>query len=168
MKKHTHLVISALSVAIFALLAPASFAQKGQAMSKAQAMAQQLSLTPQQKEKILPILASEVPKLQHIKNDNSLSTVQKMEQVRAIHQQTDPQMKAILSPEQYQKLKQIRAQQSAKPHKAPWATNGWPSISRSILKIGSLIALSRNVQFLTRTIAQRTKCDRCKSALDSR
>ena len=111
MKKHTHLVMSASFVAIFALLAPASFAQKGQVMSKAQAMAQQLSLTPQQKEKILPILASEVPKLQHIKNDNSLSTVQKMEQVRAIHQQTDPQMKAILSPEQYQKLKQIRAQQ---------------------------------------------------------
>ena len=110
MKKHTHLVISASFVAIFALLAPASFAQKGQVMSKAQALAQQLSLTPQQKEKILPILASEVPKLQHIKNDNSLSTVQKMEQVRAIHQQTDPQMKAILSPEQYQKLRQIRAQ----------------------------------------------------------
>jgi Spy/CpxP family protein refolding chaperone len=111
MKKRAHLVISALSVAIFALLAPASFAQKGQAMSKAQAVAQQLSLTPQQKEKILPILAAEVPKLQAIKNDNSLSTVQKMQEVRALHQQTDPQMKASLSPEQYQKLRQIRAQQ---------------------------------------------------------
>ena len=64
MKNHTHLVISALSVAIFALLAPASFAQKGDAMSKAQAIAQQLSLTPQQKEKILPILAAEAPKVQ--------------------------------------------------------------------------------------------------------
>jgi Spy/CpxP family protein refolding chaperone len=111
MKKHTQLVISALFVAIFALLAPASFAQKGQAMSKAQDMAQQLSLTPQQKEKILPILASEVPKLQHIRNDNSISTVMKMQEVRALHQQTDPQMKAILSPEQYEKLKHIRAQQ---------------------------------------------------------
>jgi Spy/CpxP family protein refolding chaperone len=111
MKKHTYLVISALFVAIFALLAPASFAQKGQAMSKAQALAQQLSLTPEQKEKIVPILASEVPKLQHIRNDNSISTVMKMQEVRALHQQTDPQMKAILSSEQYQKLKQIRAQQ---------------------------------------------------------
>ena len=110
MKNHTHLVISALSVAIFALLAPTSFAQKGAAMSKAQAIAQQLSLTPQQKEKILPILAAEVPKVHAIKNDNSLSKSQKMEQVKAIHQQTDPQMKAILSPEQYQKLKQIRLQ----------------------------------------------------------
>ena len=106
MKNYTHLVTSALSVAIFALMA-----QKTEAMSKAQAMTQQLSLTPQQKEKILPILAAEVPKVHAIKNDNSLSTMQKMQQLRVIHQQTDPQMKAILSPEQYQKLRQIRAQQ---------------------------------------------------------
>jgi Spy/CpxP family protein refolding chaperone len=110
MKNHTHLIISALSVAMFALLAPASFAQKGGAMAKAQAIAQQLNLTPQQKDKILPILADEVPKVNAIKNDNSLSSMMKMQQIRAIHQQTDPQMKAILSPEQYQKLKQIRTQ----------------------------------------------------------
>ena len=79
-------------------------------MQKAQAIAQQLGLTPQQKEKVLPILANEVPKVQAIKNDNSLSKIQKIQQLKAIHQQTDPQMKAILSPEQYQKLRQIRAQ----------------------------------------------------------
>ena len=110
MKNHTHLVIWALSVAMFALVAPTSFAQKGAAMSKAQAIGQQLSLTPQQKEKVLPILAAEAPKVQAIKNDNSLSKLQKVQQLKAIHQQTDPQMKAILSPEQYQKLKQIRLQ----------------------------------------------------------
>jgi Spy/CpxP family protein refolding chaperone len=110
MKNHTHLVISALSVAIFALLAPTSFAQKGAGMQKAQAIAQQLNLTPQQKEKFLPILADEVPKVNAIKNDNSLSKIQKMQQLRAIHQQTDPQMKAILTPEQYQKLTAIRQQ----------------------------------------------------------
>jgi len=110
MKNHTHFIISALSIAMLALLAPTSFAQKGGAMSKAQAIAQQLNLTPQQKEKILPILAAEVPKVNAIKNDSSLSRMQKMEQVRAIHQQTDPQMKSILTPEQYEKLKQIRLQ----------------------------------------------------------
>src|SRR4029450_10044935 len=110
MKNHTHFIISALSIAMFALLAPTSFAQKGGAMSKAQAIAQQLNLTPQQKEKILPILADELPKVNAIKNDNSLSRMQKMQQVRTIHQQTDPQMKAILSPEQYQKLNEIRQQ----------------------------------------------------------
>src|SRR5262245_19251535 len=110
MKDHTHLIISALSIAMLALLTPTSFAQKGAAMQKAEAIAQQLNLTRQQKEKILPILSAEAPKLNAIKNDNSLSKIQKMEQVRAIHQQTDPEMKAILSPEQYQKLKQIRLQ----------------------------------------------------------
>ena len=110
MKNHTHLVISALSIATFALLAAPSFAQKGGAMSKAQAIAQQLNLTPQQKEKILPILVAEAPKVNAIKNDNSLSKMQKMQQIRAIHQQTDPQMKSILTPEQYEKLKQIRLQ----------------------------------------------------------
>ena len=109
MKNRTHFVISALSIAMFAL-APTSFAQKGAAMQKAQAIAQELNLTPQQKEKILPILVNEVPKVNAIRNDNSLSRTQKMEKVKAIHQQTDPQMKAILSPEQYQKLKQIRLQ----------------------------------------------------------
>ena len=110
MKNHSHLVISALSIAMFTLLAPTSFAQKGAAMQKAQAIGQELNLAPQQKEKILPILAAEVPKVQAIKNDNSLSKIQKMQQVRAIHQQTDPQMKSILTPEQYEKLKQIRLQ----------------------------------------------------------
>lgn len=110
MKNHTHLVLATLSIAMFAMLAPSSFAQKGTAMAKAQAIAQQLSLTPQQKDKILPILAAEVPKVRAIKNDNSLSNMQKIQQLRAIHQQTDPQMKAILSPEQYQKLQEIRRQ----------------------------------------------------------
>ena len=110
MKNHTHLVILALSIAMLTLVAPSSFAQKGSAMSKAQAIAQQLNLTPQQKEKVLPILVAEGPKVQAIKNDNSLSKVQKIQELKAIHQQTDPQMKAILSPEQYQKLQAIRQQ----------------------------------------------------------
>jgi Spy/CpxP family protein refolding chaperone len=110
MKNHTHFIISALSITIVATMAPASFAQKGAPMSKAQAIAQQLNLTPQQKEKILPILIDEGPKVQAIKSDNSLSKIQKVQQLRSIHAQTDPQMKAILSPEQYQKLQQIRLQ----------------------------------------------------------
>ena len=109
MKNHT-LVMSVVSIAMLALLAPTSFAQKAGAISKAQAMAQQLNLTPQQKEKVLPILAAELPKVQATKNDNSLSKIQKMQQLRAIHQQSDPQMKAILSPDQYKKLQQIRLQ----------------------------------------------------------
>src|SRR5436309_15182340 len=90
------------------LLAQPSYAQ-GKA-AKLEAISQQLNQTPQQKAKVLPILADEGPKVQKIKNDNSLTRLQKMQQIKAIHQQTDPQMKAILSPAQYQKLQAIRQQ----------------------------------------------------------
>ncbi len=118
MKNHINLITAAVCVGTFVLLATVSPAQNQAAMSKAQAISQQLNLTPQQKAKILPILvdegpkvqAIEGPKVQAIKNNNSLSKMQKIQQIRAIHQQTDPQMKAILSPEQYQKLQGIRRQ----------------------------------------------------------
>jgi protein CpxP len=110
MKKRIYLCSAALCSASFVLLASTSFAQKAGAGSKAEAIAQDLNLTLQQKIKILPILRVEVPKVNAIKNDNSLSNVQKMQQIKAIHQQSDPQMKAVLSPDQYQKLKTIRQQ----------------------------------------------------------
>jgi len=108
MENYIRLIALALCFGTLVPLAPTSSAQnKG---AKLQAISQQLNLTPQQKAKILPILADEAPKVEAIKNDNSLSGFQKMKQIRAIHQQTDPQMKAILSPDQYQKLQAIRQQ----------------------------------------------------------
>ena len=93
----------------YAQRAPA-YAQNSGKLSKIEAISQQLQLTPQQKVKILPILKDELPKVEAIKNDNSLGKIQKVQQIRAIHQQTDPQMKAILSPAQYEKLQAIRQQ----------------------------------------------------------
>ena len=110
MKNRICLLTGALCSAAFVLLASTSSAQKAVAMSKAEAIAQQLNLTPEQKIKIVPILRDEMPKVNAIKNDNSLSNMQKVQRIRAIHQQTDPQMKAILSPVQYEKLKTIRQQ----------------------------------------------------------
>ena len=110
MKKRICLFTAALCSAAVVLLASTSYAQRAGAASKAEAIAQQLNLTPQQKIKILPILRDEMPKVNAIKNDNSLSKIQKVQQIRAIHQQTDPQMKAILTPAQYEKLKTIRQQ----------------------------------------------------------
>jgi ArsR family metal-binding transcriptional regulator len=108
MKNYIRLIALALCFGTFVLLAPASSAQnKG---AKLQAISQQLNLTPQQKAKVLPILADEGPKVEAIKNNSSLSGFQKMQQIRAIHQQADPQMKAILSSDQYQKLQAIRQQ----------------------------------------------------------
>jgi Spy/CpxP family protein refolding chaperone len=108
MKKYIRPIAAALCFGTFVLVAPTSSAQTKAA--KLQAISQQLNLTPEQKAKVLPILADEAPKVQAIKNDNSLSKIQKIQHLRALHQQTDPQMKAILSPEQYQKLQAIRQQ----------------------------------------------------------
>src|SRR5438552_17754487 len=108
MKKYIRSIAAALCFGTFVLVTPTSFAQTKAA--KLQAISQQLNLTPEQKAKVLPILADEGPKVQAIKNDNSLSKLQKIQQIKAIHQQTDPQMKAILSPAQYQKLQAIRQQ----------------------------------------------------------
>jgi Spy/CpxP family protein refolding chaperone len=117
MKNRIYLFAAALCSGTLVLLAAPSnaqrapaYTQKPTAISKAEAISQQLNLTPQQKVKILPILRDELPKVQAIKNDNSLTRMQKAQQIRGIHQQTDPQMKAILSQEQYQKLQAIRQQ----------------------------------------------------------
>jgi Spy/CpxP family protein refolding chaperone len=117
MKNRIYLFTVALCFGAFVLLASTSYAQRAPAyaqkstgIAKVEAISQQLGLTPQQKLKVLPILRDELPKVQAIKNDNSLTRMQKAQQIRAIHQQTDPQMKAILTPEQYQKLKTIRQQ----------------------------------------------------------
>lgn len=110
MKKSQNLISAALCFGIVITLVATSHAQKAGAISKIEAISQQLDLTPQQKVKILPILRDEAPKVSAIKNDNSLSKIQKVQKLRAIHQQTDPQMKAILSPAQYQKLQGIRQQ----------------------------------------------------------
>jgi len=110
MKKRIYFFTSVLCSGMLVLPALTSNAQKTGSMSKAEAIAQQLNLTPEQKIKILPILRDEVPKVNAIKSDNSLSTNQKVQQIKAIHQQTDPQMKAILTPAQYEKLKTIRQQ----------------------------------------------------------
>jgi Spy/CpxP family protein refolding chaperone len=117
MKNRIYLFTAALCSATIVLLAPTTFAQKAPAyaqkptgIAKAEAISQQLGLTPQQKVKIVPILRDEAPKVQAIKNSNSMTRMQKAQQIRAIHQQTDPQIKAILTPEQYQKLQAIRKQ----------------------------------------------------------
>jgi Spy/CpxP family protein refolding chaperone len=87
---------------------PRLSAQSAQGVQMVEQLAGQLQLTPRQKAQLAPVLRSEAPKVQAIKADSSLSPMQKLEQLRAVHAQTDPQIKAILTPEQYSKLQEIR------------------------------------------------------------
>jgi Spy/CpxP family protein refolding chaperone len=86
-------------------------AAKEQKLDKLEELSKQLNLTPEQKVKLIPILKADAPKIQAIKDNTSLTKLQKVEQIRAVREQSDPQVKAILTPEQYQQLQTIRQQE---------------------------------------------------------
>jgi hypothetical protein len=71
---------------------------------------QNLSVSSQQSAQIAPILANEGQKVMAIRNNNSLSNVQKTQEVTSLQKQSDPQLKAILSSAQYDKLQVVRYQ----------------------------------------------------------
>jgi hypothetical protein len=71
---------------------------------------QNLSVSPQQSAQIAPILANEGRQVMKIRNNNSLSSGQKTQEVTSLQKQSDPQLKAILSSAQYDKLKVVRYQ----------------------------------------------------------
>ena len=108
MKRLFILLPSAVCFLAFLILAPAAPSQSPQAEEKVIALAQQLKLTPQQEAEVIPILKAEAPKLEAIKNDSSLSGMQKVSQLRAIHSETSGPLQKILTPAQYEQLQTIR------------------------------------------------------------
>src|SRR5438477_10044667 len=110
MTKPFTLLRSAACLVAFLILASTAPAQNAVAEEKAIALAQRLKLTPQQEVEVLPILKAEAPKLEAIKNDPSLSGMQKMKQLHAVQSENTPQLQKILSPAQYQELQAIREQ----------------------------------------------------------
>jgi hypothetical protein len=83
---------------------------------------QNLSVSPEQSAKIAPILSNEGRQVIAIRNNNSLSGAQKIQEVKSLQRQADPQLKAILSSAQYDKLEVVRYQA------ARWLTQkrlGW-------------------------------------------
>src|SRR5215813_10934541 len=90
------IMVSALALGWCVLFTPVqSRAQNGKAAQKFEQLATQLQLTPDQKRQLIPILVAEAPKVQAIKNDASLTRMQKLENLKQLHDETDPQVKAI-------------------------------------------------------------------------
>ena len=106
-------IITALAFCVS--LVSTSFAQSipNGRLHRLEAVAKQLHLTHEQERQLLPILRAEEPKLQAIKNDQSLSRAEKLQQLRAVHDESNPQVKAILTPAQYQELQVIRQKRRA-------------------------------------------------------
>jgi hypothetical protein len=118
MKQRVKVLVFLIGVIVVApLLAQApppqagSSSDKQEAMAKLQKMSAELSLTPQQKKQMMPILMEEGQKMKATKSDTSLPPLQKMSQMRQIGSDMDAKVKPILSTGQYQKYEQMRAQE---------------------------------------------------------
>jgi hypothetical protein len=100
------------SIALWVIVSPVK-AQEPPG-GKMQQLSQVLGLTPQQKSQLAPIVEAEAPKIQAIEQNPSLSPKAKLKEIQAIHSQTDPLVKNILNPNQYQMWQQIRKDELAK------------------------------------------------------
>jgi len=67
-----------------------------------------LNLTDDQKAKLRPIIADENQQMEALRNDNSMNQTQKIDKANQIRAQASPKIKAILTPEQLQKLAQLQ------------------------------------------------------------
>jgi Spy/CpxP family protein refolding chaperone len=81
---------------------------KASAQEHLQAMAKELNLTDEQKEKLKPIFTSQMEEVQAVRNDTSLTPPQRRQKMMAIHQKYSPQVNAILTPEQQAKWKAMK------------------------------------------------------------
>ncbi len=68
----------------------------------------ELGLTEPQRQQILPIIKSEVPKLQALKENTSLKPLEKLKQLKQISDEIDAKVTPLLDQQQQQKFQQIR------------------------------------------------------------
>ena len=78
-----------------------------------------LNLTDEQKTKLRPILAEENQQLETLRNDTSMTQEQKMAKANEIRQTAGPKIKAILTPEQLQKLADLQKAKQQQNQGAP-------------------------------------------------
>ena len=93
--------------------APPPSVQQGAPANQNHAQAQAnddnpLNLTDEQKAKLRPIIQDENQQMEALRSNNSLSQEQKIEKANQIRADASPKIKAILTPEQLQKLAQMQ------------------------------------------------------------
>ena len=67
-----------------------------------------LNLTEEQKTKLRPIIADENQQMEAVRNDSSLTMEQKVAKANQIREAASPKIKAVLTPEQLQKLAELQ------------------------------------------------------------
>jgi protein CpxP len=88
--------------------APVTAEGRRQARERLQSNLEELNLTREQKEKLAPILRAEREKLAALRDDASLTPREKLQRLQAARAEVAPQVKAILTPEQYTQWEKMR------------------------------------------------------------
>lgn len=90
-------------------------------------MGKQLQLTDQQKEQIKPILLEESEQIKAMKGDKTLNRQQKIDKMREIRDANHEKIRALLNPDQQQKLDQMREKAMARKQKKQEAAPAAPA-----------------------------------------
>lgn len=85
--------------------------RRREAQRRLQARIEELGLTPEQKEKLTPVLRSEREKLTALRDDETLTPRDRLRKLQTIRDETTPQVKAILTPEQFARWEKSRDQE---------------------------------------------------------
>jgi Spy/CpxP family protein refolding chaperone len=86
----------------------ANSSSSGSAQSSSASIDDELQLTPDQKQKIAAVVDDENKQISAVRDDNSMSLEQKQQKVLTIRQAGTPKIKAVLTPDQLQKLAAIQ------------------------------------------------------------
>jgi Spy/CpxP family protein refolding chaperone len=84
--------------------------RQAQARERFQAMLDELDLSDDQKAQITPILQKEGDDLKALRDDTSLTRMQRMRRARDINQAASKEVRALLTPDQQKKYDEIRAE----------------------------------------------------------
>ncbi|MBM3864728.1 MAG: hypothetical protein FJ381_02365 [Verrucomicrobia bacterium] len=83
------------------------------ARERLQATLAELNLTPEQKERLTPVLRAELEQLAALRGEQSLTVRERLQRLKAVQEETAPKVKAILTAEQFVKWEQQRAKARA-------------------------------------------------------
>jgi hypothetical protein len=101
-----------------------------EAVSELRMLGQQLNLTPEQREKLRPIVTEEGEQLHDVRIDEHLPPDVKRAKVVEVREKFAPKIAAELTPEQLPKFKKLQEDLTGKPYDAPKATSAPPAPSK--------------------------------------
>jgi len=94
--------------------------QRNSVEQRVRRMNEELNLTPDQKTKITALLHDEAKKRQELRADTTTPREEKLEKGQALMAEQEKKLKAILTPEQFEKWQKMR--QQFRPHRPEGST----------------------------------------------